>query len=103
MRVNLEEFDDLIKPDQLAGHGVCRIFLFFVEDQVIVPFNLCNRRLSCFLKTRRSLSLRRKACRRYAFCISDVALESWSSSLRALGLCGANLPGFWLQVLIESI
>ena len=69
-----EEFGELIKLNQLAGQWFCRIYLSLVEDQVIVPFSACNRRLIRSWKLR--LPSRRKACRRYVYCTSDAAFES---------------------------
>lgn len=38
--IYLEEFDKLIKLDQLAGNGFYRSNIFLIEDQIIVLFQL---------------------------------------------------------------
>src|SRR5271157_2222363 len=40
VRVNLEEFDELVKLNQLARYWFCRTYLFFVEDEKIMSFHL---------------------------------------------------------------
>ena len=36
--IRLEEVRKLIKLDQFGRHGFCRIYLFLIEDEIIMPF-----------------------------------------------------------------
>ena len=40
VRIRLEEVHELVKLNQLCGHGFCRIDLLFVEDEILMPFQL---------------------------------------------------------------
>ena len=41
VRVHLEEFDELVKLDQLVGHWFCRFTSFFVKDEIIMLLAYC--------------------------------------------------------------